>query len=78
MRDSPVKPIQRRMQIAVPLRGILFSLIRDYRQIGNAEPFVVVTVTWALEAFVPSSVTDHGATVQEAPVGKPEQRNTTA
>lgn len=76
-----MKPIQSRMQIApraVPLRGILFSLIRDCRQIGNAESFVVVTATWALEAFVPSSVTDDGATVQEAPVGKPEQLNTTA
>ncbi len=48
MRRAPMKPIQGRMQIArrtVPLHGIIFSLIRNRGQIGDAEPFVVVTAT---------------------------------
>ena len=41
LRRVPVKPIQRRMQIArrtVSLHGIIFSLIRDCGEIGKAEP----------------------------------------
>ena len=57
----PVKLIPRRMPRATrtaPPHGIIFSLIRDCGQIGKAEPLVVVTTTWALEALVPSTVTD--------------------
>jgi hypothetical protein len=68
------------MQVArktVLPHGIVFFLIRDCGQIGKAEPLVVVTTTWAFEAFVPSKVTDGGVTMQEAPAGRPEQPNTT-
>jgi len=44
---------------------------------SNAPPWEVVTTNLAVDAFVPSKVTEDGATVQEAPVGRPEQVNIT-
>ena len=38
---------------------------------------MVITTTLAVAALVPSKVTEEGATVQEAPVGTPEQLNIT-
>lgn len=36
---------------------------------------MVVTTTFAVEAFVPSRVTEEGETVQPAPCGRPEHLN---
>ena len=72
--------IHRKMQAArrtASPHGIVFSLLGGRGQVGKAEPSVVVTTNWAVEAFVPSRVTDGGVTVQEAQAGGPEQPNTT-
>src|SRR5215472_9463670 len=78
LRPVAIKLVYRRRQVArrtVSPHGIVFSLIRDCGQ--KAEPLVVVTTTWAFEAFVPSRVNDRGLTAQEAPAGRPAQLNTT-
>src|SRR5207237_9951651 len=52
-----------------------FCSMRDCGQSGRAEFFVVVTTSGAVEERGPSEVTEDGATLQEAPAGRPEQLN---
>lgn len=63
-RDDPTENAKREKNGT--LDRVIFCLIRDSGQTSKAEPLVVVRTTWALEALVPSKVTDDGATVQEA------------
>src|SRR5262249_51892823 len=50
---------------------------RNRDQTKKPERFVVITSTLAVAGLVPSNVTDEGVTMQEAPVGMPEQVNVT-
>lgn len=72
--------LQKRIQTAsktTPVQGFISGSILDCGQRSKAERLVVVTTAVAFAAWVPSRVTDDGDTVQVAPVGRPEQLNTT-
>src|SRR2546421_7055686 len=74
-----IKPTQKRIQarMVATLQGPILGSMRNRGQAKKPERWVVMTTTLALEALVPSKVTEEGATVQEAPVGIPEQLKVT-
>lgn len=59
------------------VHGLILGVTRNCGQVNIVERCVVITTRVAPAGFVPSKVTVDGATVQEAPVGKPEQLNIT-
>ena len=74
-----IKPTQKRIQarMVATLPGPILGSMRNRGQAKKPERWVVMTTTLALEALVPSKLTEEGATVQEAPVGIPEQLKVT-
>lgn len=62
---------------AIQLQGAVLGRTRNSGQVKKPERCVVITVTVAVAALLPFNVTEDGDTVQEAPVGIPEQVNIT-
>src|SRR5215472_2607922 len=73
------KPTQKRMQAkrAAQFQRRNLGRTRNCGHVKKPERCVVVTMTLAVDAWLPSKVTEDGTTVQDAPVGMPEQVNVT-
>ena len=74
-----INPTQKRIQArsVATLPGPILGSMRNRGETKKPERCVVITTSLALDGLVPSNVTEEGATVQDAPVGMPEQLNVT-